>query len=78
MTNFDDIRPDLGESFAWCFSHGRMHRFTADPWCTAEWVRLDGTSQVEAEADKVARFGGAVFLHHLPLEQQVKVDEEQQ
>lgn len=74
MTNFDDVRPELGESFAWCFSHGRMHRFTAEPWCTATWARLAGTKGVEAAADKWGRFGDAHFLHQLPLEQQAEVD----
>ncbi len=71
MTNFDDVRPELGESFAWCFSHGRMHRFRAEPWCTATWASLAGTTEAEATADKQARFGDAQFLDDLPLEVQV-------
>lgn len=67
----DDVNPSNGETFAWCFSHGRLHRFTREPWCTATWVRLNGTTEDEALAAKRARFGDAQFLRHLPLEQQL-------
>ncbi len=76
MTHFDNINPDNDESFAWCFSHGRLHRFNSQPWCTADWVRLPGASQDEARAAQVERFGEAVFLHHLPLEQQAEIVQE--
>ncbi|MBD0743534.1 hypothetical protein [Streptomyces sp. CBMA152] len=56
-------------TYAWCFSHGRLHRFDGDPWCTATWTPLDGGSETEALADKQARYGDAQFLHQLPDEQ---------
>ncbi len=71
MTNADS--PTAGDTFAWCFSHGRLHRFTNRPWCTATWVPLTGTTEDDALADKAARFGDAVFIDHLPLEQQAAV-----
>ncbi len=60
--------------FAWCFDHGRLHVFVPrgehecpdGAWCTARWVRLAGTTEQEATADKEKRFGEAVFCHHLP------------
>lgn len=59
--------------YAWCFSHGTIHAFADDPWCTAQWVRLEGDTEENALADKQARFGEARFLDHLPLEQQAQV-----
>ncbi|MFJ1936863.1 hypothetical protein ACIOGZ_29915 [Kitasatospora sp. NPDC088160] len=60
-------------AFAWCFDHGRLHRFAADdePWCTAAWVSLPGGSADEALKAKHERFGNAVFFDHLPSEQQL-------
>jgi hypothetical protein len=69
----DPINAWAGESFAWCFSHGRLHRFLKKPWCTATWARLAGTTEAEALADKAARFGDATFSNDLPLETQVEL-----
>lgn len=63
----------MSTTFAWCFSHGRMHCFLAEPWCTAAWVRLPGRTEDEAEAAATARWGGARFLDDLSLEEQVEV-----
>lgn len=64
--------------FAWCFSHGVMHRFDpADPWCTATWVWLASRDEADALADKAARYGDAQFLHHLPADQQLAIIQEQ-
>jgi hypothetical protein len=71
----DPINPEHGELFAWCFSHGRLHRFARPPWCTATWARLAGATEAEAMADKDARFGGAQFMHQLPLETQLELVE---
>lgn len=76
---FDPCPGDCGEPladrspetrYAWCFSHGLMHRFRAgeDPWCTAVWAYLEGESEEEAQSHKKAAFGDAVFEHHLPTE----------
>lgn len=68
-------------TYAWCFSHGRMHFFrptTEHPdgaWCTALWVTLAGETEEAAIADKEARFGGAQFAHHLGPGQHVEVYE---
>jgi hypothetical protein len=66
-TPADDI------TFAWCFSHGTMHRFhtTDTPWCTADWLWLAGSTETAALADKHQRYGDAQFLHDLTPEQQV-------
>jgi hypothetical protein len=61
---------DHATIYAWCFDHGRMHTFDDQPWCTATWVRLAGDTVEEATADKVARFGNAVFMHDMRLEAQ--------
>lgn len=54
--------------YAWCFSHGCIHRFITkrDPWCTATWAPLVGSTEAEALADKQTRYGDAQFLHQLP------------
>jgi hypothetical protein len=57
--------------YAWCFSHGRLHRFTDEPWCTATWTRLDGDTEADAIANKIGRYGDAQFVHQLPAEQQL-------
>jgi hypothetical protein len=69
----DDVRAEMGERFAWCFSHGRLHRFTAKPWCTATWVGLRSITEAGATAEKLAQFGEAQFFHHLPPEEQALV-----
>jgi len=67
-------------SFAWCFSHGRMHFFAEDqePWCTATWVPLAAGSEDKALAEKQRRYGDAQFLDQLPLEQQVAIINQQE
>lgn len=60
-------------AYAWCFSHGRLHRFDGTPWCTATWVRLTGVTKSDALANKRARYGNAQFLHQLPDEQQYQL-----
>lgn len=55
--------------YAWCFSHGRLHIFDDDPWCTATWVSLFGTTEEEALTAKMATYGEARFLHQLPDDQ---------
>ncbi|MFJ4741209.1 hypothetical protein [Streptomyces sp. NPDC088775] len=57
--------------FAWCFSHGRLHHFVGEPWCTATWALLSGSTEEEALAAKTQRYGEATFLHQLPDEQQL-------
>ena len=58
-------------TYAWCFSHGRDHRFDGEPWCTATWTPLAGRTEEEALRDKEERFGDAQFLHQLPAERQL-------
>jgi hypothetical protein len=71
-------------TFAWCFSHGRLHCFRPSAeypdgaWCTADWVALDGATEEEATRDKVARFGEARFMDHLPLAVQIAVMNERE
>ncbi|MFG1858444.1 hypothetical protein ACGFJT_41895 [Actinomadura geliboluensis] len=62
--------------YAWCFSHGRLHRFHADParaWCTATWMPLEGESEDAALADKNTRYGQALFDHELARDQRLAV-----
>ena len=61
--------------WAWCFSHGRLHRFASgeEPWCTATWAWLRGATENEALVDKSITYGDAQFLHHLPAEQQLQL-----
>lgn len=72
--------PDTA-TFAFCFSHGRMHTFRPSEeypdgaWCTAQWVPLEGANVDAAWADKTQRYGDAQFMHHLSLEQQASVYE---
>ncbi|MYT20086.1 hypothetical protein GTW69_07255 [Streptomyces sp. SID7760] len=56
-------------AFAWCFSHGRLHHFLGEPWCTAAWALLPGATEGEALAAKTQRYGEATFLHQLPDDQ---------
>lgn len=58
-------------AYAWCFSHGRLHCFIGDPWCTASWAPLPGDTKEEAMAFKEEEYGDAQFLHHLPGDQQL-------
>ncbi|MCX5137613.1 hypothetical protein OOK06_36710 [Streptomyces sp. NBC_00340] len=64
-------------TFAWCFSHGTMHRFQpdTDPWCTANWVAFTATAEDTALKAKTHAYGNARFLHELPVEQQLEVIE---
>lgn len=64
-----------GHEWAWCFSHGRIHRFTPDqdPWCTATWTWLDGATEADALTYKTATYGDSQFLHQLPAEQQLQL-----
>ncbi|ARX81567.1 hypothetical protein SMD44_00965 [Streptomyces alboflavus] len=61
--------------YAWCFSHGLLHRFAdgPEPWCTATWTWIDGATEDEAQAAKKQRFGNARFLDELPGEQQLEL-----
>lgn len=69
-------------TYAWCFSHGRMHCFRPSSeypdgaWCTALWVRLTGHTEEAALADKQARFTDARFDHELGPERQAEVFKE--
>ena len=65
-------------SYAWCFDHGRLHHFTNGAWCTAAWTPLAGTTKAQAMADKTTRYGDAIYIDQLPLEQQVKLVNERQ
>jgi hypothetical protein len=73
--------PEASVTFAWCFSHGQLHRFRLSDqypdgaWCTAKWMPLDGATEEEALRDKQARFDDAQFDHHLPHEKQLAVIE---
>lgn len=62
-------------SYAWCFSHGRMHAFGSGstPWCTATWMRVHGDTPEAALAAKQERWGEARFVHDLPPSQQMEV-----
>jgi len=63
--------------YAWCFSHGIMHRFPEgeDPWCTATWVAFTATTAEEAAEAEQAAYGDARFLHELPADKQLEVIE---
>ncbi|MGI5422937.1 hypothetical protein [Actinomadura luteofluorescens] len=68
-------------TYAWCFSHGRMHFFRPSDehpdgaWCTALWTLLAGDTEESALADKQARFADARFAHELGPEQHLEVFE---
>ncbi|MFY1686391.1 hypothetical protein [Plantactinospora sp. WMMB782] len=68
---------DPTTTYAWCFSHGRMHKFVAPegPWCSASWLPL-GEDEEAAYSAKAARVGDAQFMDDLPLEVQVEVVDE--
>lgn len=59
--------------YAWCFDHGRMHRFDGTPWCTGAWVGFTATTEDEAHAAKHRLYGSAHFLHELVPEVQLEV-----
>ena len=62
--------------FAWCFSHGTLHRFNPEnPWCTATWIAFTANTEEDALAAKREAYGDAQFLHHLPAVQQMEVIE---
>lgn len=72
---------DTHVTYAWCFSHGRMHFFRPSreypdgAWCTAFWVPLNGDTEEAALADKRARFTDARFDHELAPERRAEVFE---
>ncbi|MFD7341526.1 hypothetical protein ACFV98_36965 [Streptomyces violascens] len=55
--------------FAWCFSHGRLHHFVGEPWCTATWALLPGATEEDALVAKTQLYGEATFLDQLPGDQ---------
>lgn len=57
-------------TYAWCFDHGKLHRFLAEEgeWCTAAWVPLDGATEGEALAQKQLTWGEAQFFDQLTLD----------
>lgn len=59
------------KTFAWCFSHGALHCFAGEPWCTARWVSLPGGTEEEAMSSKKLAYGEARFLHQLPHDWQI-------
>lgn len=59
--------------FAWCFSHGRLHRFVGEPWCTASWMPLFGKTEESAMGAKQRAWGDAQFVHELPDDKQMIV-----
>lgn len=63
--------------YAWCFDHGRLHRFQprATPWCTAAWIHLDAYSEEAAVAIKQRAWGHARYLYELSPEQQATITE---
>ena len=65
----------MPDRFAWCFDHGRIHRFGADetPWCDAAWVWLAGLTEAEAMADKQTSYGDVQFFDQLTREQQLAI-----
>ncbi|MGW7688797.1 hypothetical protein ACWGMA_07875 [Streptomyces asiaticus] len=58
-------------TYAWCFSHGRLHHFDDEPWCTATWAILPGATEDEAMTAKEEHYGNVEFLHQLPDDQQI-------
>ncbi|MFJ8313300.1 MULTISPECIES: hypothetical protein [unclassified Streptomyces] len=70
----DVMMTDTPTTYAFCFDQGDLHVFRGEePWCTAAWVTLSGSTRDEALEDKRSRFGKARFVDDLPLEQQVEV-----
>lgn len=72
------------KTYAWCFSHGRMHTFRPSreyqdgAWCTALWVPLAGNDEAAALADKTQRYGTGKFIDQLPLDKQMAIYERQE
>ncbi|CAL9665298.1 hypothetical protein SUDANB126_07208 [Streptomyces sp. enrichment culture] len=64
-------------TYAWCFDHGRLHRFPRgeEPWCTAAWVALAATTTEQALRAKQAAYGEARFLDGLSAQAQPEVIE---
>lgn len=64
-------------TYAWCFSHGDLHRFPKDgtPWCTAAWVAFTAATEADAFAAKRAAYGDAQFLDGLPVDKQIEIIE---
>jgi hypothetical protein len=58
--------------YAWCFDHGRLHRFllAEGTWCTAAWVPLVGSTEAEALSNKKVAWGDAQFFDQLTLDRQ--------
>lgn len=70
----DDVNPALAEFFAWCFSHGRLHRFAGQPWCTAAWIGVTGVTEADAMDAKRAAWGDARFLDDIEsLDEQIAI-----
>lgn len=67
----------MAATYAWCFSHGTLHRFQpgTTPWCTATWVAFTATTEAAALEAKQAAYGDARFLGQLPVGQQLDVIE---
>lgn len=63
----------MNHTYAWCFSHGRLHDFHGEPWCTADWVAFVAPSEEGAHEAKIAAYGDARFLNGLPVAQQIEV-----
>lgn len=59
--------------FAWCFSHGCMHRFPDEPWCTASWVWVGGLIEDQALTAKQDAYGDARFIDELPARTQLAI-----
>jgi hypothetical protein len=59
-------------TFAWCFDHGRLHKFHVEEgaWCTAAWVPLEGSTEEDALMHKQLTWGDAQFFDQLTLERQ--------
>ena len=67
------------QTFAWCFSHGRLHVFrpsTEYPdgaWCTATWVPFAAATEEQAIEAKQVAYGDAAFFDDLPVGKQLEV-----
>lgn len=63
--------------FAWCFSHGDLHRFAGTPHCNGTWVAFPHGVGQEGEvlAAKEAAYGTARFLDDLGFTEREAVAE---
>lgn len=61
------------QGYAWCFSHGTLHTFDAEPWCTADWVPFSARSEEEALEGKAAAYGDVKFFDDLPYDKKLEV-----